>query len=195
MDRRRAARSRVPAAAPAVGYEEVWRLLLQHCWNDPDKQMICKLLCVSASMTQLVHSTCEGRMRVRLLSKHRLKPKPKTAAFRQWLGPVQIEAQLWSRWLAKHARLLGSLDVLVWPEQEAAVAAGLQAAGGSSSAAAAADQDYAVRTTRSVARLTADAEAAAATGPGGGKQGLLLRWVELQACLLTPSNVSNKCCM
>lgn len=116
-------------------------------------------------------------MRLRLLSKHQLKPKPKTAAFRQWLGPVRTEAQLWSRWLAKHARLLGSLDVLVWPEQEAAVAAGLQAAGGTSAAAAAAavERDHAVRTTRSVTRLTADAQAAAATGPGGGKQGLLLR--------------------
>lgn len=177
MDRKRAARGRAPAA-PAVGYEEVWRLLLQHCWTDPDKQLMCKLLCVSASMAQLVHSTCEGRMRLRLLSKHQVKPKPKTAAFRLWLGPVQAEAQLWSHWLAKHARLLGSLDVLVWPEQDAAVAAGLQAAGGSSAAAAAAaavDREYAVRTTRSVARLTADAQAAAATGPAGGKQGLLLR--------------------
>jgi hypothetical protein len=178
MDRKRAVRSSRAPAAPAVGYEEVWRLLLQHCWIDPENQLICKLLCVSASMAELVHSTCEGRMRLRLLSKYQHKPKPKTAPFKLWLGLVQPEAQLWSRWLAKHARLLGALDVLVWPEQEAAIAAGLQAAGGTSAAAAAAaavEDEYAVRTTRSVARLTADAQAAAATGPAGGKQGLLLR--------------------
>lgn len=152
--------------------EQVWLLLLQYEWQEPELQVVSKLLCVSSAMAQLVRRTCEGRVRVRLASSATVpRPPPGSRqALKGWVGRVVAESQLWGRWLAKNGRLLCSLELLVEPEAERAISIGLmQAAVGSG---------FSTTTTRSKARLLTAAGGAGLgfTRPGTAKRhGLLLR--------------------
>lgn len=42
--------------------EHVWLLLLSRAWQPLQQQVICRLLCCSNSMAELVHATCAGRL-------------------------------------------------------------------------------------------------------------------------------------
>lgn len=150
--------------------EQVWLLLLQYEWQEPELQVVSKLLCVSSAMAQLVGRTCEGRVRVRLASSTTApRPPPGSRqALKGWVGQVVAESQLWGRWLAKNGRLLCSLELVVEPEAERAITIGLmQAAVGAGFST----------TTRSKARLlTAAGGADLVPRPGTAKRhGLLLR--------------------
>jgi hypothetical protein len=159
--------------------ELVWQLLLQHHWQEPELQLVSRLLCVSKSLAQLIHRTCEGRVRARITSSPTYRPQTGSkAALQRWLGPVIAESHLWGRWLAKHGRLLSSVEFSVEHEAEEAITAGLQAAatataGGLCSSSSSSKRVFDLRT-RSEARLLATTEAPA-SGPAGGGQGLRLR--------------------
>ncbi len=163
--------------ASGLPREDVWHLLLQHQWQEPDLQLVSKLLCVSSTISQLVHSTCEGRVRARIASNSTTcqSKKVSQAATKRWQASVLAKSQFWGRWLAKNGRLLADLEVSVEPEAESAITAGLQAA---ATATAVHDDVTSLsdsRRTRSKGRLVTPAEAAASGPAGGTGQGLLLR--------------------
>ena len=40
--------------------EDVWDLLLDKLWSTLDQAVVCKMLCCSQTMANLVHSKCAG---------------------------------------------------------------------------------------------------------------------------------------
>jgi hypothetical protein len=49
-----------PQQQRSLDDECVWRLLLEELWQPLEQEVVCKLLCCSSTMAQLVHSTCAG---------------------------------------------------------------------------------------------------------------------------------------
>jgi len=172
---------------------DAWPLLLEHLFassmTTPDQGLISKLLCCSKGMANLVHSTCTGRVVLTVRSKFESRPEPSSTSYQEWLGTAEEEASLWSRWLAKHARLIKCMALSVWQEQEAAIAAGLRAAAGTAAPATTST----CRTTRSQAKLVAAAEAAAAARPAAALPGLLLQQV-CHARSQTPALLLSTAC-
>jgi hypothetical protein len=81
--------------------EDAWRLMLQHAWQPAEQEVVCKLLCVSQHMRTLVHSTCVGRLSIRVLGHD---DQASTSVQLPRKRAKQLE---W--WLSKHQQLVCAL--------------------------------------------------------------------------------------
>jgi hypothetical protein len=130
------------AASAQVPNEEAWKVLLErlaqwepHLFDEalsvPQQHIICKLLCCSTAMTDLIYRACQGQLRASMMFFDNDESEVRDSS----TVPQHESA---GRWLAKHAALLQELEV-VNPgsriEIEDAIAAGLQAASGRSMSA------------------------------------------------------------
>lgn len=153
-------RAKAAKTATMSCYENAWELVLYSMTEEDCNHMpvLSRLMCSSKAMAAVVHRACAGRVNVEIISKH--SPDNFFELF-ECKNAMEKEARAWRMWLTKHACLIKTLTINIWPEQEKDVAAGLKAAG-------------AGRTTRQQTRLAAQAGADAA---GSGAQGLLIHEV------------------
>lgn len=77
-------------------YETVWRLLLQHAWQPPDQQVICRLLSTAKAIRSVVHDVCRSRLCV-------------TVKQARNSSDQQQDLKQFSKWLAKHQQLVQQL--------------------------------------------------------------------------------------
>jgi len=118
---------------PPESAAAAWRVFLKHTLQVPDLQadalsLCCQLMCCSQSMAVLVHGSCRGTRRGFIPKRPAAKPTCGTAAYKVWQQQAYDHGASIGSWLAKHAVLLHQLELDIWPEQEASVAAGLCAA-------------------------------------------------------------------
>jgi hypothetical protein len=103
----------------------------------PQQHIICKLLCCSAAMTDLVYRACRGELRASMtFDGFSRQSDDESQVTDSSALPQHVSA---GRWLAKHAVLLQELSLAgsrnEAAEIEASIAGGLQAASGRSKAA------------------------------------------------------------
>lgn len=108
--------AKTPSSVPGG---DVWFLLLSKLWQQPSLELICKLLCCSKTMADLVHCACEGSITLKLKPKH--KP-PTPAPSRYWQAPADdtkdfdehslaLDVILFRRWARSYGSLLCVLEL------------------------------------------------------------------------------------
>jgi hypothetical protein len=121
--------------------EQVWALLLGKAWQRLDQRVVCRLMCCSNSMAQLVHSTCAGRLPV-TIQRSWLRPPPPSGlpadrgGLEGLLSEQQQQACAQGQWLARNCRLLSELCVCLHDTDESLLAEGLLLAAAVAAAAA-----------------------------------------------------------
>lgn len=113
---------------------QAWTVFLKHLLTQPGQdrtalEVCCRLLATGDTcLRQVVHSTACGCLRAYVRRQPATRPPTSVTAapeYLSWQEEATQHAAYLGAWLKQHTLLLHSLELDLWPEQEACIAAGL----------------------------------------------------------------------